>query len=844
MFSRFRPGTEPARLLILTLLSLLPCFAAAVPTPREHFGFTPGDEKKLANYEELIGYFQKLAANSDRIRLERFGTTSTGKPMYIAFLSSPDNLRKLSRYREISRRLALGIPEPEEARRLTEQGKAIVWIDSGLHASEVAPSQQAPELAYRMITEDSEETRGIRQNVILLQVPCINPDGLDWVVEWYRQNVGTPYELAPLPRLYQKYSGHDNNRDWFMLNLPESRNVTRLLFQEWFPQIVYNQHQAPPFPARIFVPPYSEPLNPNIPAAVMDGINQIGAAMRERFARSNQPGVLSYWGYDAWWNGGLRSVPAFHNMHGILTETAGFLYGNSHVYKPGDFPERFGNGMPTREATIFYDRPWLGGQWGVREAIDYMLTADFAILELASARSAHFLYKAYELARANIAANPQVAYIIPREQWDRSAAESMLERVHAAGIRVERAATSFQANGKTYPEGTRIIRAGQPFRGYVIDLFEPQRYPELRSGTSGPTKRPYDIAGWTFSMLMGTEVDRVEGPLNVHLEDDSLFREDAEPSNDHRDTGFFLAMAKAAGEHRTVRWSKDGRLLEPGQTDYSEGAFEFPGPPRVAVYEPWTANIDTGWTDWLLDHFHVPHTMIHNQDLRTGGLRARFDTVMLASQSAASILHGIRSGERAPGRPGEEVPVEQRPEFSGGIELAGLAELDSFVRGGGTLVAFDAATELPVQQFPLPLRLLLRPPAEGRDGETDSGAFYCPGSILRITVDSQEPMAFGMPKEAFAFSTGGQAFDITLLPEFNKGDREVRVIARYASSNLLASGWLSGERAVLGRPILVEARHGQGRVLLFGFRPQFRGQTFGDFKFVLNAVYLGSARRL
>lgn len=832
---------------IIALLAFVAYLHAGVPTPSDYFGFTPGDEKKLANYEELVGYFQKLAAASDRVRLETFGSTSSGKPMYIAYISNAGNLRKLDHYRDISRRLALGLPQPEEARRLATQGKAIVWIDSGLHATEVAPSQQAPELAYRVITDESEETRRIRGNVILLQIPCINPDGLDWIVEWYRQNVGTPYELAPLPRLYQKYSGHDNNRDWFMLNLPETRNTTRLLFQQWFPQIVYNQHQAPPFPARIFVPPYSEPLNPKIPAAVMDGINQIGAAMRERFARSNQSGVLSYWGYDAWWDGGLRSVPAFHNMHGILTETAGFLYGNSRVYKPSEFPERFGNGMPTKQATVFYDRPWMGGNWGVREAIDYMLTADFAILELASARSAHFLYKAYEIARANIEATSRVWYVIPREQWDRTAAESMLERLHYAGIRVERAAEPFQANGKTYPEGTRVIRAGQAFRGYVTDLLEPQRYPELKAGTAGPTKRPYDIAGWTLPMLMGAQVDRIEGSLDARLEEDSYLAQDVNPSADHRDTGFFSAMAAALAAHRTVRWSKDGRLLERGDPGFDRGVFEFTNPPRVALYEPWTANIDTGWTDWLLDYFQTPHAMIHNEDLRRGSLRERFDTIILASQSAPSILHGIRFGERAPGRAGEESPVVQRPEYSGGIELAGLSELDNFVRSGGTLVAFDAATELPVEQFPLPLRLLLRPAppaAEGREAEPAAGAYYCPGSILRITVDTDNSIALGMPKEAFAFSTGGQAFENLLLPEFNKGDREVKIVARYAGSNLLASGWISGEQAVLGRPILVEARHGKGSVVLFGFRPQFRGQTFGTFKFVLNAVYLGSAKRL
>ena len=282
---------------------------AAVPTPREHLGYEPGTDYKLADYSDVYGYFQKLAKSSDRIRLVEFGKTSLGKPMIVAFLSSPENLAKLDHFKELNRRLALGKASPEEARRMAREGKAIVWIDSGLHASEVAPAQHSFDLAYRMLTDEGEETGRIREQVILMQIPCINPDGLDMVSHWYRKNAGTPYETATLPRLYQKYAGHDNNRDWFMLNLEETRNVTRLLFQDWFPHIVYNQHQVPTFPARIFVPPYAEPLNPYVPAPVMEGINLIGAAMKERFASEGKTGVLSYYGFDGWWNGGLRSVP-------------------------------------------------------------------------------------------------------------------------------------------------------------------------------------------------------------------------------------------------------------------------------------------------------------------------------------------------------------------------------------------------------------------------------------------------------------------------------------------------------------------------------------------------------
>ncbi len=781
--------------MLLLMLFFPALLASQPPTLTEHFGYTPGDDYKLADYEEIVSYFQKLEKASRRIKLREFGRSSNGKPMYIAFLSSPENLARLDRYREINRRLALGEATPEEARRLSREGKAVVWIDSGLHASEVAPAQQAPHLAYRMVTDESEEVRRIRDNVILMQVPVINPDGLDWIAQWYRRNLKTPYELAPLPHLYQKYAGHDNNRDYFMLNLAETRHVSRVLFREWYPHIVYNQHQQPAYPARIFIPPYAEPLNPNIPATVMEGIHLLGSAMKERFASEAKPGVLSYFGYDGWWNGGLRSVPAFHNMHGILTETAGDSYATPREHDKDDFPERFGNGLPTREASIFYQRPWQGGTWRLRDAVDYMLTADFAILNLAAGQSAHFPLKAWETARRNIElgqAGKPYAYIVPAGQRHRYATVEMLRRLQMSGVKVERSKAGFEVNGKQYPAGTWILPAGQPFRAYLMDLMEPQKYPEIRSSQNGPIKRPYDVAGWTLRMLMGVEVDRAED--------------------------VFQAEREVAADLDPISPPDGGPAL------------------RVALYEPYTANMDTGWTQWMLENSHVPFTVLHNEDLRKGGLRDRFDALILASQSAESILHGTREGERIGGtRAGSPKDVVQRPEFSGGIGLGGLAALDEFVRAGGRLLAFDAATELPVRFFPLPLTPRIRQRPDGGEGGATAG-FDCPGSILRVAVETDHPLAAGMPKEAYVFSSGGQAWDVNLLPEFNKGDREVKVAARYAASKVLASGWLSGERTVAGKPILIEARHGRGRVYLYGFRPQFRGQTFGTFPLILNAL--------
>lgn len=829
--------------LLGSLFAVACLISAAVPMPKEHFGFEPGDDYKLARYDQIIGYFKKLAAGSGRIRLVEYGRTSEGRVSYFALISSEENLKNVDRYREINRKLALGLAAREEAWKLSQEGKTFVWIDSGLHASEVAPAQHSPELAFRMVSGETDEIRRFRDKVILIQLPVINPDGLDMIAEWYSKNVGTPYELAPLPKLYQKYAGHDNNRDWYMMNLAETRNVSRLLFREWFPQIVYNQHQAPAFPARIFVPPYAEPLNPNIPAPVMEGINLIGSQIKERFARENKPGVLSYFGFDAWWNGGLRSVPAFHNMHGILTETALNAYATPRIYKSSEFPERFANGMPTREPTVFYQRPWMGGKWGTREAIEYMLTADFAILDLASSRSADFLFKAWQMAHDNIEAGKRghpFAWVLPTEQWDQSSTVEMLRRLQMAGITVSKATSEFTVGGKTYPAGSWVLPAAQPFRGYLADLMEPQNYPELRAGTTGPTKRPYDVAGWTLPMQMGVNSVRVDEPFEAKLTTVPDL-EPLPPSWDSRENSSFLSVAEALKSGEAVRWSEKGKLLRRSDAAFGDAAYEL-RTPKVALYEPWSPNMDFGWTQWLLDYYRVPYTLIHNEDFAKADLRSRFDTVLFASQSMSSILHGWRPGENLSRRSGSESASQQRPEYTGGVGLAGAAALQRFVQAGGTVVAFDNAAELPVQLLPLPLRSALRS-SEGGESQS-SGGYYCPGSILRITVDNSHPIAFGMPQETYAFQSGGEAWDVALLPDFNKGDRTVRTVARYASKNLLASGWLSGERVVAGKVILADARYGAGRVIVFGFRPQFRGQSFGTFKFVLNSLYLGSAKAL
>jgi hypothetical protein len=843
---------------LAAFLGLVLLANAEVTTPAAHFGFTPGEDYKLADFEQIASYFQKVGQQSDRLQWVEFGRSSEGRPMYVAFISSPENLRRLAEYRDISRKLALGQATEEEAARLVSQGKVIVWIDSGLHATEVAPSQHAPELAYRIVTGETPELRLIRDKVILMQVPVINPDGLEMVAQWYRRNVGTPHELSPLPWLYQKYSGHDNNRDWFMLNLTETRHVTRLLFQEWFPQIVYNQHQmGSGNSVRMFVPPYADPQNPNIPAQVMEGIHLIGAAMRERLSTEGKTGVLSFWGFDAWWNGGLRSAPAFHNMHGVLTETALFSYATPKTYKVEDFPARFSNGLSAKQSSVFYQRPWTGGRWGVRECIDYILSTDFALLELAARRSETFLKKAWEMGRANIDAagsGGPYAYVLPPDaQWDRSSTLEFLARLQAAGVEIHQLRAPWRVfKGVTHPAGSYVVRAGQPFRGYVLDLFEPQKYPELRANEAGQTVRPYDITGWTLAMQMGVHAVRVDQPAaNAEpLAAPSLELLEEVPrvqrSLDRRENASFRTTAELLRQGLPVRWDRKGAILtrESGAAFSTDAAWEVQLP-RVGLYEPWMPNYDAGWTQWVFDAFGVPYTVLRNADFAAeANLRERFDTIVLPSQESTPMLNGHRLGEPVL-RPGSLVtPVEAaksypRPEFAGGIGTAGLAQLEQFVRAGGTLIALNEASTLLLNSFPLPVRNVAR---GGRE------TFHCPGALLRIQVDTTHPLAFGMPADAIAFSTGGFAFE---LPPSSgapmvggQAAPDAHSVAKYAGANLLASGWISGEHVVLGKDVMVEVRLGAGRVVLYGIRPQFRGQPFGTFKLLLNAVYLGSAKPL
>ena len=420
---------------------------AQVPAPSEVLGFEPGDDYQLALWEELLPYYEALAAASDRVELREIGETVLGKPLIVLFISSPENLAALDRHRENARALAHAeIPE-EEAVRISREGKAVVWIDAGLHATEVAPSQMAPLLAHRIATEESEEVRKIRDEVILILMPCMNPDGLDIVASWYRRNLETPFETTRPPELYHHYVGHDNNRDWFMNNMPETAAVSRMLYHEWFPQIVYNHHQTGPAWARIFLPPFADPVNPRIHPGVTTSVNLIGSAMANRFAMKKMPGAVSDMIYSMWWNGGMRTVPYFHNMIGLLTETS-HASASPRRYDPADRPEFVGNprrgqAAPTNGTDVFYPYPWPGGESPFSDPIRYTLTASMAVLDVAADLREKWLFDIWRMGRDAIEGS-EASWIVPADQWDPGEAAALVNVLHDGGIVIERAGEAFE----------------------------------------------------------------------------------------------------------------------------------------------------------------------------------------------------------------------------------------------------------------------------------------------------------------------------------------------------------------------------------------------------------------
>lgn len=853
---------EPLRWVALLLLLWLglptPAVAQDVPHPDDVIGFELGSDYMLADLEQLYAYYEALAETSPRVMKEEIGRSIRGEPMYLLYISSEENLAQLDRWKEIATRLARARDlTEEEARELAREGRAIVWVDAGMHSAEVAVAQFAPLLAHHMATDESEETRRIRDDVVLLLMPMMNPDGHTIMVDWYRGVARTEHEFTSTPEVWHEYVGHDINRDWFMMRQQEVQVIARQLWEEWYPQIIFNHHQHSPFPTRIFIPPFADPVNPNIHPLVVRGVNMVGEHMAKRFEELEMPGVVSGLTFTMWWNGGMRTAPYFHNQVGILSEVT-HRYASPVYHHPDSLPETIRAGsreLSMTEPSIHYTNPWRGGWSRLSESMDYFLVSSLGALDIGSRLREDWLFNIYRMGRQQIRegeAGGPFAYLIPTEdQWDRGEAVEMINVLRRGGVEIHRASEAFQANGTEWPEGTYVAFAGQAFRPHLVDLMEPQRHPQREIYPGGPPEPPYGgLAGWTVPMQMAVNVVRVDEPFQARVEPVDLAPVPASSMVGEGGFGWALSPRRnaariavnrlqTAGDRvhiATEPFEAAGVAFDPGAVvvEAGEGAearvleaaedlglrvVALSGPPpvetvalrapRLGLYMPWTGNMDEGWTRFIFHEHEFPVDTLRNAHFQRGELEA-YDVIVLTDQNANSILLGHRPGSM--------------PEpYVGGIEREGVENLRRWVEAGGTLVTFDGAGDFAIDALGLPVaNATVTIPRE---------EFFVPGSLIRTVFDQTHPIAYGTPGETAAFFQNSRAWEV-LDPE------QVDVVGRYADQDLLMSGWEIGAGDHLaGRPAVVRARVGAGQAVLIGFRPQFRAQPTGTYRLFFNAIH-------
>lgn len=841
----------PTLIILISLSWAASGVAQTVPTPESVLGHKPGDDFYLANYDESRDYFRKLAASSRRIKLISVGKTTRGLDWEIALISSPRNLEQIDKYKDISRRLALGRGlTDEDARALSREGKAIVHLDGGLHSSEVAGAQHTIQLAYKLIaTQGDPEIDAILDNVIVMLWPTLNPDGQNEVVAWYRKNLGTPYEVSPLPDLYQEYVGHDNNRDGYMNNMLESRDVTRTEL-EWNPVVFYCHHQTAPFPTRIFIPPFTEPISSNIHPLMGRWLNAFGINMAAYLDEHQMPGAVHRVGFDNWYPGFLDFTHIFRNSIAFFTETALYRYATPHFYTVDEFPRE----KQTLRSEVFYSSPWKGGWWRLGDAVRYMLGASMAVLDTSAKYREALLYNRYQAARDNIERfkkEPPFAYVIPAQQHDLPTAAELVEKLMINGIEVHQATKPFVANGRQYQTGSWIVLMDQPFAPLVKELFEPQHYPDLRETPNGPPVLPYDVAGWTLPLQMGIETAAVLEPVSADQRSGLRLMEQAGTAQgsvqgtgaayviSHRSNIAFKAINEVltaggkAGFATTEVQTPDGpqtgamvvtgidreRMAEIARRNsiVAQAIGNSPAnlvstrKPRVGLYRAWVPLIDEGWTRWILENYGFAPVALRNGDVQAGHLVERFDAIIIPDASSRVILDGFAPGSIS-------------GEYAGGIGDTGVEALREFVNRGGTLIAFNTASLMAIDALGLPVDNVL--------ADLKNDQFFCSGSLLRVELrDITHPGLWGMPKAPIVMFERGPAFE-------PKSGFQGVVLATYPKErNPLASGFLLHPERIQGKAAALEVFYGGGRVYLFGFKPQWRAQSHGTYKLIFNAIY-------
>jgi murein tripeptide amidase MpaA len=765
--------------------------AITIPEPREVLGFTPGDDRKLASWKQVVEYFQKLDEASDRVKFETLGQTTMGRPFVMATISAPENLARLEEYKRIQESLAdprkLGpvTARDRKAASLIARGKTIVLITCGVHSTEVGSTLSSTLIAHRLASSHEPDIQEILRNTIILLVPSLNPDGVDIVKNWYDKTLGTPYEGTDPPELYHKYVGHDNNRDWYAFTQVETQITVDKIHNVWHPQIVHDIHQQGAFGSRLFLPPYMPPVEPNVPKQLVEGYTELGNWMAGEMRKAGFQGITTATTYDAWTP--ARAYSHYHGGVRILSETASARIATPITVKFSELRSREGYD-PQKESDKFGPL-WQGGEWRLRDITNYMTTAAFSLLKHASNNRELWLRRFYEIGKEAVRPRQkgEVVGFKIAGGWNVGVLLNVLERAEVEYGHIPVRSATISGGKKTWgevPGGEVFINLAQPYGSFAKALLEKQDYPNLRDASGHPIS-PYDVTAHTLPLLFGTKVE----PL--------------------------YAAVRTVGEVRTELIG--GSPPEEVRTNT--------GSSGLGLYRSYVPSMDEGWTRWILEQEGISYRTLQDQEIRLGNLGNTYKAIIIPDQAPRSILNGHRAGAMP-------------PEYTGGLGAEGVKALREFVEQGGTVVFLNRASDFAIEQFKLPLRNVV-----AGLPRTD---FYVPGSILRIEIDTSHPIAMDMSNESIAWAEDSPAFEVSKAggdagASSSEVDQtaapKVRVIAWYAKDkDPLLSGWLLGGDRIKGKAALVEVTVGKGRMILFGFRPQYRAQSLATYPLLFNAI--------
>ena len=857
--------------LLIAISLLIPSLSGAVKTPSEFFGFEIGSDGNLARWDRIVEYFIHLDQESDRIEVVELGKSTLGNPLIMAIISSPENLASKEKLMEINRKIANpdGLAE-SEIQDLVSRGKYTLAMTMSLHATEVGGTQAAPQIAWEMTASNDPFHTKMLEECVFLLFPCFNPDGQLMVVDWENKTRGTEYEGAQLPMLYQIYTGHDNNRDGFMITQAEAKLVSDVMYKQWYPHAFIDQHHMGGSGARFYIPPYYDPIHPNIDPLTWREHLEYGSHMALMLEMEGRQGVETGAPYTAWWMPSFHMATNYHNITGMLTESASAdiafpTWVHAHQLQGSS------RGRPEYHATVNFPNPWPGGWWRLSDIVKQKMIATWAALDLGARNRETLLNSAVLKAQRQVEAGqnqPPYAYLVPAEQHDPSALKELLQAFQRSGVRIGSSVEEIRFDNQVYPPGTFVISCAQPLRALIVSLLEKIRFPDndWTHMRDGRPLRPYDMTVYNLAQFMGVNVIEMDQPLVIKTEViPSPFLLQGTVSGEgengwilsHRTNDSFKALNGLLASEAEVWWLKDttrigsreeapGAMLvktnrETVEKIASETGIDFVSAPeisgasalkinkpRLGVYRRYQGgNGDEGWTRWTLEQFSIPYKSVYSSEVLEGNLSRDYDALLIPDDS----LEALKGPDYENPKPGDAIVP---PEYRSGLGEDGIKALKEFAESGGTIVTLDSSSALALEEFKMPVQDVT--------SGVDTADYFCPGSTLLMKFDNTHPVAYGMPKQGIGVNWNSPVFSINTRG--NRLNAEYSLVASYPQQDLLVSGWLDGEKLIAGKAAVVEAPLGKGRVILLGLRPQLRFWTHGTFKLMFNSIYLASAEEV